>query len=168
MVQIYLAIFELKRRTFKFRAILPIQLLTRLNLNDVLTIEGLDYRINKFETNLLTGSTQLELINGFDTKLDKGVYLPSSLSVGKEANECSFNVPKISEYTVSFNDIGFGTSWLATNTSNSDNDNILTIQFYSWSVTSSDTYRSIELQLERDGVITRMTITQENYYNTIN
>ena len=162
------AIFELKRRTFKFRAILPIQLLTRLNLNDVLTIEGLDYRINKFETNLLTGNTQLELINGFDTKLDKGVYLPSSLSVGKEANECSFNVPKISEYTVSFNDIGFGTSWLATNTSNSDNDNILTIQFYSWSVTSSDTYRSIELQLERDGVITRMTITQENYYNTIN
>ena len=162
------AIFELNRRTFQYNANLPVHIITKLDLNDVLTIDGLDYRINKYSYNLLTGKTQLELINGFDTNLDKGVYLPTRLAVGREGGSYHFNVPNISEYTVTKVSQGSGTSWLSTNTINSDNDNILTIQLGYWSYSSNDVYRAIEVKLERNGVTTSIMISQENYNNTIN
>jgi len=53
------SIFNIKKRQFKFDAMLPISLLTNLKLNDVLFIKERYYRINDFNVNLLTGQTTL-------------------------------------------------------------------------------------------------------------
>ena len=116
------AVFELKRRSFEYEALLPTQLITRLGLNDVLTIEGLDYRINKFKHNLLEGTTKLDLINGFDTTLYKGVYVPSQINMSKINATAYFNVPDIDTYFQSKIDTGDGTSWLTIGVLGSNNN----------------------------------------------
>ena len=160
------AIFDIKRRTFKFRAKLPIQLLTRLNLNDVLIIDGLDYRINKFETNLLTGITDLELINGFNTRLGDGVYIPESITVDVDNKELYFNIPNISDYTVTFTDLGFGTGWATHNIVSGDNNNIVRIALSSW-VAGTDAVRSVQVNLTKGSKTSTITVSQENYKVTL-
>ena len=69
-----LSIFNIKRRNFKYKAILPLHLQTSIQLNDVLQIKGNYYRIDNYVINLLTGETTLDLINSFDIDLsDFGV-----------------------------------------------------------------------------------------------
>ena len=117
------AVFELKRRSFEYEALLPTQMVTRLGLNDVLTVEGIDYRINKFKHNLLTGITKLDLINGFDTTLYKGVYIPSEINMSKYKSTLYFNVPRIAtDYTITKVDTGDGVSFLTIGVSGSDNN----------------------------------------------
>jgi hypothetical protein len=117
------AIFKLKRRTFKYTAKLPIQIVTRLELNDVIAINSIDYRINKYSYNLLTGLTKLELINGFDTTLKNRVYIPSTITVGQLFENLVFNVEGIAtDYVVTKIDTGDGTSWVTTSVIGTDNN----------------------------------------------
>ena len=117
------AIFELKRRTFKYVANLPIQIVTRLDLNDVIAINEIDYRINKYSYNLLNGLTKLELINGFDTTLKNKVYIPSTINTGRLAQDFTFNVEGIStDYVVTKVDTGDGTTWATTSVVGADNN----------------------------------------------
>ncbi len=117
------AIFELKRRTFKYTANLPIQIVTRLELNDVIAINGIDYRINKYSYNLLNGLTKLELINGFDTRLVNRVYIPSTITIGQLFENLVFNVEGIAtDYVVTKVDTGDGTTWATTSVVGADNN----------------------------------------------
>lgn len=63
------AIFNLKRRSFSFTAFLPVDIMTKLKLNDVLKIKEDYYRIDNYNLNLLTGETRLNLINSFDNTI---------------------------------------------------------------------------------------------------
>lgn len=63
------AIFNIKRRTFLFTAYLPINIITMLQLNDVLKIKDNYYRIDNYNINLLTGEAKLNLINSFDNTI---------------------------------------------------------------------------------------------------
>jgi hypothetical protein len=117
------AIFELKRRTFKYVANLPIQIVTRLDLNDVIAINEIDYRINKYSYNLLNGLTKLELINGFDTTLKNKVYIPSTITIGQLFENLVFNVEGIAtDYVVTKVDTGDGTTWATTSVVGADNN----------------------------------------------
>tara|TARA_R110002153_G_scaffold76518_1_gene197069 strand:- start:31 stop:501 length:471 start_codon:yes stop_codon:yes gene_type:complete len=117
------AIFKLKRRTFRYTANLPIQIVTRLELNDVIAINSIDYRINKYSYNLLNGLTKLELINGFDTTLKNRVYIPSTITVGQLFENLVFNVEGIAtDYVVTNIDTGDGTSWVTTSVIGTDNN----------------------------------------------
>lgn len=117
------AIFKLKRRTFRYTANLPIQIVTRLELNDVIAINSIDYRINKYSYNLLNGLTKLELINGFDTTLKNRVYIPSTITVGQLFEDLVFNVEGIAtDYVVTNIDTGDGTSWVTTSVIGTDNN----------------------------------------------
>lgn len=51
-------------RLVKLEAKLPLNILLNYELNDVFRVNSLDYNINKIQTNLLTGKSVLELING--------------------------------------------------------------------------------------------------------
>ena len=51
-------------RLVKLEAKLPLNVLLNYELNDVFRINSLDYNINRIQTNLLTGKSVLELING--------------------------------------------------------------------------------------------------------
>jgi hypothetical protein len=151
------AIFELKRRTFMYTANLPIQIVTRLDLNDVIAIGEIDYRINKYSYNLLNGLTKLELINGFDTTLQNRVYIPSVITLGKLFENLVFNVEDIEGYTVTKIDDGFGTSWATTSIIGTDN-NLAGI-----SVTTMGTgvgSRSMIIRYVKDSITTDITIVQ--------
>ncbi len=55
--------FSLKRRLTKVTAYLPIKIFTKLKLRDRIVIRNQSYKINQITTNLLTGKSQLELLN---------------------------------------------------------------------------------------------------------
>lgn len=63
------SIFNIKRRSFSYKAILPLRLLLKLELNDVLEIKNNYYRIDNYNLNLLTKEITLNLINSFDLVL---------------------------------------------------------------------------------------------------
>ncbi len=152
------AIFELKRRTFMYTANLPIQIVTRLDLNDVIAINDIDYRINKYSYNLLNGLTKLELINGFDTRLVNRVYIPSIITLSTYAEDMTFNVEGIAtDYVVTKIDEGSGTSWITTGVEGTDN-NLATISVDEW--TSPSGSRSMIIRYVGNGVTTDITIRQ--------
>jgi len=151
------AIFELKRRTFMYTANLPIQIVTRLELNDVIAIGEIDYRINKYSYNLLNGLTKLELINGFDTTLQNRVYIPSVITLGKLFENLVFNVEDIEGYTVTKIDDGFGTSWVTTSVIGTDN-NLAGINVTTLGVGAGS--RSMIIRYVKDSITTDITIVQ--------
>ena len=151
------AIFELKRRTFMYTANLPIQIVTRLELNDVIAIGEIDYRINKYSYNLLNGLTKLELINGFDTTLQNRVYIPSVITLGKLFENLVFNVEDIEGYTVTKIDDGFGTSWVTTSVIGTDN-NLAGISVTTLGVGTGS--RSMIIRYVKDSITTDITIVQ--------
>jgi hypothetical protein len=63
------SIFNIKRRSFSYKAILPLRILLKLQLNDVLEIKNNYYRIDNYNLNLLEREITLNLINSFDTVL---------------------------------------------------------------------------------------------------
>lgn len=56
-------IFNTKRRLIKIKAFLPINIFTKLKLNDRLIVREQEYKINEIKTNLLTGESDIELLN---------------------------------------------------------------------------------------------------------
>jgi len=62
----YLAnLFDPKNRLTNVKAVLPISILTTLQLNDRLIIGNKRYIINDFKTKLTTGETTFNLLNDF-------------------------------------------------------------------------------------------------------
>jgi len=107
------AIFNIKRRTLKVSSKLPIQIITQLDLNDIITIDKLDYRINNFKYNLLTGVTDLELVNGFDSFETNDVILPTEcFQASNLAAQYRFNIPNIEDYTIVSSVVGGGTPFV--------------------------------------------------------
>lgn len=56
-------LYDSARRLWKYNAVLPLSIVTQINPNDTLTIWNRNYRINSMKVNLMTGQTQLELLN---------------------------------------------------------------------------------------------------------
>jgi len=59
------SIFTINRRLIKVKAYLPLKILFKLKLNDILTINGRVFNINTIETNLQSGESNIELLNNF-------------------------------------------------------------------------------------------------------
>ena len=57
------SVFNVRKREYKYKAYLPIRIITKLELNDYIIIKGNYYRINKYSYNVLTKETELDLIN---------------------------------------------------------------------------------------------------------
>tara|TARA_R110000796_G_scaffold145244_2_gene261872 strand:- start:66 stop:2204 length:2139 start_codon:yes stop_codon:yes gene_type:complete len=56
-------VFNTQRRIFKFKAYLPLNIIYKLQMNDLLTINNQDYLINSANINLITGESSFELLN---------------------------------------------------------------------------------------------------------
>lgn len=105
------AIFNIKKRNFKFKAFLPVWLLTKLQLNDILFIKERYYRINDFTVDLLTGEATLNLINSFEGNF--GIFSPSQTEVYLNYKEQSYTVyvSNGSVMNITLEDLGDGTAW---------------------------------------------------------
>ena len=56
-------VFNTKRRIIKVSAFLPLKIVYKLQMNDVITINNQNYNINSASINLITGKTNFELLN---------------------------------------------------------------------------------------------------------
>jgi len=56
-------IFNSKRRLTKLKAYLPLKIIYKLNMNDKVVINNQGYTINNLTTNLITGESNMELLN---------------------------------------------------------------------------------------------------------
>ena len=65
-----LSVFNIKRRSFKYDSILPLNILLALKLNDVIKIKDDYFRIDTFTTNIVDRKCQLNLINSFDNTIN--------------------------------------------------------------------------------------------------
>ena len=169
------AIYNIKRRTTKVTAKLPIQMITRLSLNDVITIDQLDYRINKYSYNLLNGLTKLELINGFEKYNVTDLYIPKVMTVGLNEETLYFNIPNFSNYTVSKVALGAGTNWVATSNYGSE-DNLIEIVIDEWVATggggaksssSTSPYRYMKLLIINNTTLEQTEIRIQQTPNNI-
>lgn len=105
------SVFNVKKRNFKYKAFLPVYLLTKLQLNDVLFIKERYYRINSFNVNLLNGDANLNLVNTFETNF--GLFKPSQDSVllNYTSQTYTVSVSNGSVMNMFKDDLGYGTSW---------------------------------------------------------
>lgn len=63
------SVFNVAKRTFKVTAYLPPNILVNYKLNDQIKIQDKIFRINSISTNLMTGKSELELLNIFEDEI---------------------------------------------------------------------------------------------------
>lgn len=104
-------IFSIKRRNFKHKAIFPLNLITTLKLNDVLKIKGNFFRIDNFETNLITQETILKLINAFGDDLNNLLDSSDTVFFNSTQDETTVRT-NINSPNFNLIDLGYGTDWV--------------------------------------------------------
>jgi hypothetical protein len=114
------SIFNIKKRNWVFKSVLPLHIITKLELNDTLYIKGNYYRIDKYSYNLLSGETTLTLINNFDESIGSPTPTQDSIYTDWESKVVTIQVGGLNNTTISYVDTGWGTSW-ASATSNNNN-----------------------------------------------
>ena len=107
------SIFNLKRRTFKYSANLPLRVLLELELNDVIEIKGNYYRIDNYNLNLLTGKTDFTLINSFDNTISGFTPDRSEIITDYLEQRQSINVIGLSSFSTIKIDNGHGVNWVS-------------------------------------------------------
>ena len=148
------SIFNIKRRTFKYSAVLPLRILLQLQLNDILEIKNNYYRIDNFNLNLLTRDVTLNLINAFDTIINNFSANVTSLFADYTAQTQSVSVPNIGNSTVSLTDNSWLTATIvgtnvffdfAENIEDVTRNNLATI-------TNLETLQTIEISITQTGI----------------
>jgi len=111
-------LFSIKRRNYILDAILPINVVQELRLNDRFIIGDDRFIINSIDSNLVNRSDSLELINDIysaplasDT-LNNGVFLPASKTFNNTATISDTQYIGLANQTPILVDNGFGTSWV--------------------------------------------------------
>ena len=161
------SVFDIGRRTYNYTAKLPTIVSANLKLNDVIIVDGYRYRINTYKYNLLTGLSDLELVNKISTSLSPFNGAPPILRLGYEGETVSFNLPNADDYTITQVSLGDGTSWTNVSTSFEDDGrgdpldaNIVNIAV-SQNTNVSGEYRRVKIEFELNGVTTSMIIIQD-------
>jgi hypothetical protein len=119
------SIFNIKRREFSFTAVLPLQVLSSLKLNDVLKIKDNYYRIDNFTLNLINGVSKLNLINSFDNTLVRLATDRTSIFVDFREQSRTVYTRFVNPIIVDFDGLGYGTTWL----SGTSDRSIVTVTF---------------------------------------
>jgi hypothetical protein len=114
------SIFNIKRRDFKFKAILPLNIITSIQLNDVIKIKGDYYRIDNTQLGLLDGKSTLNLINSFDNNLQGFTGSQTVFITDYAAQRLSTYVANETSFTYSKFNQGYGTAWVTISNSESN------------------------------------------------
>ena len=107
-------VFNVKKREYKHKAYLPINIVTKLQLNDLLKIKDDYYRINKYSYNLLTGETELDLINFFgDVSIEQTRSSTQNINTDYKAKTINTYIYNLGVSTFNKVEIdGAGTDWV--------------------------------------------------------
>jgi len=106
------SIFNIKRRDFKFKSILPLNILTSIQLNDVIKIKKEYYRIDNYQLGLIDGKSTLNLINSFDNDLQGFTASQTSFITDYLAKTLGAYVTGTTVFQFEKKDQGYGVSWI--------------------------------------------------------
>jgi len=107
-------IFNIKKRTWKYKSYLPLNIMLKLGLNDTLIIKNRYYRIDKYSYNIITGETNFELVNNFDTSIVGALKTISNyIFTNASAKTESVYIANLTGSTFNKVDLGHGTSWVS-------------------------------------------------------
>lgn len=114
------SIFNIKRRTFKYNLFqVPYRIMIKLKLNDVVKLRNRYFRISSYTYNLLTNKVQFELVNSFDNKVNGFTASPSTIYTDYTAKTESTFITNLNNFSLIFNDVGFGIGWVSYTSSGS-------------------------------------------------
>ena len=151
-------IFNIKKRTTKIKANLPIHIITKLKLNDIIYIKGNYYRIDKYSYNLLDGKADFDLVNSFDNTISPLKASTSSIYVTSAAVTKYVQLFNAAEALPTKSDVGDGVTWVTLNLS-STIPNLLEVSF---DENTTEDEREMYLELANGGVI--YLFQSEKYY----
>jgi len=147
------SLFNIKRRNFKFKSFLPLNILTSLSLNDVLKIKENYYRIDNFTLNLLTTEGTLNLINSFDNTINPfSAGQTIIFSDARQTTQTAY-VKGNDSFTVTINDEGFGTGWI----SSTINDRLITFEL---EINTTGFDRSVTIEIDNGIKIITLILVQ--------
>jgi len=106
------AIFNIKRRNWIFKCNLPLSIVLALRLNDIIQIKERYYRISKFDLNLTTKESTLDLINSFDNTVNPFTAGQTIYIIDSNARVINKYVTGTDDFTVDKNDAGDGIDWV--------------------------------------------------------
>jgi len=147
------SIFNIKRRSFAYKAILPLRILLKLKLNDILEIKNNYYRIDNYNLNLLTREISLNLINSFDTVINGFTSSLSEIYADYRAQVQTVSVTNMGN--PSFND--YGATWLSityegNNVFYTFTENTGSTRTTNTTITNLDTLQIIDIFVTQTGV----------------
>ena len=151
--------FNIRKREFMHKAFLPLRIITKLELNDLLIIKGSLFRITKYSYNIITGEATFELINFF------GAVAPGQLRASEQTINTDYRAAVVtlyvsnlgSSFTITNVEIaGGGTGWASVVEDPLTEQGILTVSIDE--NTGAD--RSMFFDITSDGVTERVLIRQ--------
>jgi len=152
--------FNIKKREYKYTVYLPLNIITKLELNDLVIIKGAYYRIQKYSYNIITGKASFELINYFGTTA-VGALRSSTQSVTADYTAQSILIYVFNLDGATYNKVdisGDGTSWISSTEDALTETGVLSLNFTAW--TGSTLTRSMYLDITNKGETIRILIRQ--------
>ena len=150
------SIFNIKKRGFKYKAILPLWLLTKLQLNDILKIKANFYRIDNYTTNLLDGKTSFDLVNNFQNISNAFNSNITQLNADFRNQTKSIYFSNLADYSYTFDD-----SWINFSSVSGS------IMFFEFDENTSGFFRTTTGEITNDLTAETITITFNQTPNII-
>ena len=109
-----LSIFNIKKREFNYKTKqIPLRVLLKLKLNDLLQIKERFYRISNFKSNLVTGEMDFKLTNSFDDVINAFDASPTNFIASHSAQQLSTYVTNLGNFSYNKVDVGDGVGWVS-------------------------------------------------------
>lgn len=145
------SVFNIKKRSFKFKGVLPLRLQLTLGLNDVIQIRNNYYRIDNYTFNLLTSETSFNLVNSFDNTLNGFVANRTSISTDYASKTESIFVTNGGNFSFNKVDEGFGTTWVTVTSLGSN-------VYFSFDENNSGVLRTMKVEIQNTLTLQEITI----------
>jgi len=146
------SVFNIKKRSFKFKGILPLRFQLTLGLNDVIQIRNNYYRIDNYTFNLLTKETSFNLVNSFDNTLNGFVANRTTITTDYTAKTESIFVTNGGNFSFNKVDVGFGIGWV---TVSSIGSNV----YFEFEENLTGVIRTMQVEIQNTLTLQEITIT---------
>ena len=146
------SVFNIKKRNFKFKGVLPLRLQLTLGLNDVIQIRNNYYRIDNYTFNLLTSETSFNLVNSFDNTLNGFVANRTTISTDYTVKTESIFVTNGGNFSFNKVDEGFGIGWVTVTSSGSN-------VYFSFDENNTGFTRTMQVEIQNTLTLQEILIT---------
>ena len=146
------SVFNIKKRSFKYDAVLPLRIQLKLDLNDVIQIKEDYYRIENYNFNLLNGKTELNLINSFDNTINAFSSDRTTINVNYQAQTESIYVTNGGNFSFNKVDLGNGVGWV---TVSSIGSNV----YFAFDENLTGTLRAMQVEIQNTETLQTILIT---------